>query len=1438
MTKERVIWTALPKGWNEDGRLVLSVFVSPRLSNADNSDTIRELGEFPAFANWPERLGGMKFLLEFDNGLVTEGVVKQELDPELWGLVFPLQTPVRPYEFERHARRYIHTYPVRDIHQYLKNVYGTLGAGGDQVPSIDDPTGPLSLFDPLQNITTYIASKRYNSSYYDELGRAGQSDDGEEGQVVSEELPMAGLTPAQHRVQKNFFQAYRFYTRPGSSRPLLGERYIEPPPRVPEFDFHQIVAFLGDHPQLLRKLGLVIDLVVDVSDPLGELSQDGWVRVIPEGEVPDEPPVTPATFYLLDEEMWVAKPKNDFILWRGLLRLNLEFFELFQVDVDGAVMQTTGFADTLRRLRNPERRGPEASPEETAPALRSGGMTLARINRGHELLDHFKDQAQKNVDFELGVDVKLFAEDLLRGYRVDVWDEDARDGPRWFSLHQRVSSHAVDPGDGQPVALPDIEDEGYIKATAVSGERKDHPVPPSDDLYLHEAVFGWQGWSLSAPFPGKRIVEPGEGENRSTVAPFDPQHEDNPTPLTTSIAVAGGTLPRLRIGHTYRMRARTVDLAGNSRPFSPEDLEPDQPDLASEAEGFLRFDPLPSPVVLRRHLDTEGESLEHLVIRSNLGQTAQQYATSKDVNDALQEAGAPHTYAEDSQRHVSAPKGSQQMAEQHGFFDDAFDGGAAEINAALRISLREEGTYLDETIVDLNTGQKTINQTTISTFPDNSPLPPNRGDGLDPGAYSFYPDDHVILPFLPDPLAIGVSITAFDFTGAKVFQRVIEFSGEWPVLEPIRLRLSEGPEGVDFLDGVLEVRLPRARELRARFASLMREEHLDDMAIWEWMSDGDKTESMKELIRAGRHWMFTPFRELIFTHAVQQPLLVPNMTKVTWGRVKGDTYATAYGKIGNHAQSTGRLDVYAQWTEDTDLISEDLPRMRALGTAVPYETHAFGFDIKPGEDQAKVTDLIIDNRLSRHEFGDTKHRRILYHSVATTRFREFLPPPIAADMPRIQRVEETHDEEGKEKIGLLQHINSSARPAAPAVKYVLPTFRWEKDDEGDVRRHVRRGKGVRVWLDRPWFSSGDDEQLAVILEPGGKLPPGWVRFDEDLELTAVELARRPPIIRREPLLRGSSPRLDLEADVAENAAAFSAGELGFTDAIRAVDFTADLIGALIPPRPPGEVKELLQPFVTNWGSDPVWESRAIDARPTIAAFPGHVGYATGLTLDELPKDIRVVAVAHEVHFDADDRKLWYCDIEIDPGDTYYPFVRLGLARYQPYSVYDVHLSQVTMTDFIQLAPDRTAELEWIDDLNVALKVEGWSGRNIVSDKMDYLSPWGFEAKGPNTVVKATLQRSNPDIPGDMGWERVGDDVLLSPKKAGFHVTWVGKMDLSATDKKSLYRILLTEIESYDGDYEAGVDPPYSITPHDRQRERIVFADIFELQPRRRRPREL
>jgi hypothetical protein len=197
------------------------------------------------------------------------------------------------------------------------------------------------------------------------------------------------------------------------------------------------------------------------------------------------------------------------------------------------------------------------------------------------------------------------------------------------------------------------------------------------------------------------------------------------------------------------------------------------------------------------------------------------------------------------------------------------------------------------------------------------------------------------------------------------------------------------------------------------------------------------------------------------------------------------------------------------------------------------------------------------------------------------------------------------------------------------------------------------------------------------------------------------------------------------------------------------------------------------------------------------------------------------------------RRLWFCDVEIDVGDSYFPFVRLALARFQPHSLDGVHLSRVVMSDFMQVAPDRTAQLTRSRG-GYGVVVRGYSGRNHLGDLsgtsalIPELAELDAGKPRPNTTMRAAVERRPPGIPGDLGWERVGAEVTLTPvSTSNFHVTWTGSIAPTAAPQGHAQRIVITEIETFPRDPLPG-DPPYMSSLLDRVRERIVYVDTFDL----------
>jgi hypothetical protein len=1541
VTDIRCLWTPLPSHVFPDGRLRLSVYVSPRPPAAG------VVGDYQALIDWPSALSGAEFAISVDNGPTFTATPGQELDSGLWARLFPDELPIKAFEFEDHSLKNFHVFPVRPVLWFIEETYAALAAeAGLDHPSIDDPGAPLRPFADLAGITSVI---RDLPSFWTEL-QGGEPLQGEpegpqpRGQVLIDDFK-AGT------VAQDFMQGYRFYYRPGNrpeQHPKEFEEPYAPKPKREDFDFARTIAMLGDFPRLLRRLGLIVDLAIE-----GSVTDEGVVRVEP----PELDGVSPVTkplgtrFEHHDHYFW-SKPADHLRMAKGMLRLSPEWFDLFQIDVDGALMKIVDFADTLSRLRDPNRRSEGTPGEAPVPTLRDGGLAVSRWGRGEQLLQDLATHRDTNLKIEKDHEVVFDTEDLIRGYRVDVWDADGPKGPRWYSLHQRRNEHTITAGGGEIVD----EDEGFLKGTSATSEREDHPSA-SKDLYLHETMFGWEGWSLSAPRPGTRIVEHGEGDGGGDVSRFDPA-ADNPLPIRTTTAVGERSLPRLRFGHTYRMRARLVDLAGNSLDFAPGDFSDPNDDLASPERRYLRYEPIPSPTVLRRHLDTEGESLEDLVIRSNGGTTPADYATSPAVVAALAASTLKHEYREDSQRHLAPPKTSQLMAELHGRFDAAFgDAAPGDTDAALRIALREEGSFLDHEVVDPSSGNL-IPQPGIEIHPSMAPWP-TQGDDLGSDHVLLFTDDSVILPYLPDPLAIGVALTGYDLAGAEILHVEAPFPGSWPDLHPFRVRVSEttGTQPTaSFTGGVLEVRLPKSHVVRARLSSIFAKDDLDLFAVWN-LIDAPSAD-LEQRVLEGRHWMLTPFRWLTFTHAVQQPLKEPSFAAVqAEARPVGATSATFVGPIACHAKSTGRLDVMAAWHEDVDLLTDKRPRWEAEGTAVVKEARAFGFDIDPAEDAAPVTivrhvqdgwrwcrrceglffggdptkgacpaaqgaphtddasgNYVLahndpsapgqpdwrwcskcqglffggnptpgacpatpgqphlstgsgnytlihqdptapgqdgwrwcsncqglawgadeagacpaggvhdhggsgvytlrtvvtapQDRISRHEFGDTKYRRVEYRTIATTRFREYLPPTLGADDATVlQRQEPTIK---------LRDILSSARPAAPDVVSIVPTFQWQTSETGGTTVHTRRGNGVRVYVRRPWFSSGDGEQLGVVLRN-----PVERVFQEQprpvLSHTRVDRAHGyANLVTAAPVTSRAGGAFErVEAAPAADVQPLAEMEAVVTPVEESLVIPSVSIAAL--------VHDPLGGYVTTWGSDPVWRSANPTESPSAFGFPAHVSFGANLTLQELPSGYQVAVAGHAVQY-REDRQLWFCDVDVDMGDAYFPFVRLALARYQPKSVDDAHLSRVVMTDFIQLTPDRTASMT-MEDGSAEVMLEGVFGQNWFG----FFKPFALEQPDPSTSVWARLEVNEDPINADLSWRAASDPVELTPTDLnGFRATWSAHLPIpQGAVGAGTHRILITETERYRRDEEPD-DPVFASGKHTYTRERIVFADTFEL----------
>jgi hypothetical protein len=200
-------------------------------------------------------------------------------------------------------------------------------------------------------------------------------------------------------------------------------------------------------------------------------------------------------------------------------------------------------------------------------------------------------------------------------------------------------------------------------------------------------------------------------------------------------------------------------------------------------------------------------------------------------------------------------------------------------------------------------------------------------------------------------------------------------------------------------------------------------------------------------------------------------------------------------------------------------------------------------------------------------------------------------------------------------------------------------------------------------------------------------------------------------------------------------------------------------------------------------------------------FPGAVAVGTELTLDELTGQpfFPFTVVGHNVAFDTN-RQLWYCDILMDPGDAYFPFVRLALVRYQPESVADAHLSRVVVADFVQLLPDRSASVTFdpIDQTALDLAITG------------------ITYTGPGAVIMTATLQTQPPGGGDLAWVPATVFPLAPRTFGGPDTLWTSPITLPSPRGSRPFRLLIEEFEVFRRD-----------VPRSRQR-RLVYADTLDL----------
>jgi len=743
---------------------------------------------YPELVDWPATLAGLNIAVRVNGAVVPHQVVGVQSSSLVWTTAFAAQTRCRAHRFIDYADTPLVPMATSDFSEAVLDLYLALAR---QHPSFPPPGTDL---DP-------------------------------------ESIPEVALLLDQSDDPGSLAEALAY------TAPMPDSRHDDEA-REPEWEFHEYVSLLGHHPELLRLLGLAVDVVV----PLPTAADPNEVSVQTDYRQQFGADAHEVRIVMKTTKDFLAQPNDEdggkfTEQVDGFLDLARQEAFLSIVDPHLAAMRLQQIGATL----------PEG--EGDLPALSTRALSLIRP----DLLAawHNRTARQRQIEDEVeafltagGPPVRIYAEDVTMGQRIDVLDEGT-----WRSLFERHAADGYvfprDPGlEHEPAP-----DEGWSTTTLVTEQREDRGVPNPDTRdpivptalrRLDDALYRWDGWSGAAPPPGGAVA----GDEVAAPDPNVPR-PDEPVQVKVDYEVLPGTLPKLRFGRTYAMRARCVDLAGNSPPLTA----PTPAGAAAPDEQFGRLEPVASPVLVRHEPRPDpglGDTATTLVIRSELDQPAKEVAPAD--------------------RLLFPPRVGQDLCELHG----------------LPAGGNDPASYADLVARD------------AMSLGDQAGTDPRTGEIVAAGP----PRQEV--KYLCDPSAAGVRFYLPEL-GDEV---LVGLRGAWPAREALRLELAAGPNGrlAEPDDSTaLRVTLDQAEIIGGTVSFSLDEAFVDQHGLWQRFTPEEQDE-LRDMVLAGGHWMISARRPVTFVHAVRVPLTAPAVVGLAPSRKLGRAALVLDGQLDVHCR--------------------------------------------------------------------------------------------------------------------------------------------------------------------------------------------------------------------------------------------------------------------------------------------------------------------------------------------------------------------------------------------------------------------------------------------------------------------------------------------------------------------------------------------------------
>ena len=281
MARQSLIWTALPNGFTADRTgLRMSLMLSPRLDPQTPSG-IGKLGTFfPDWEDWPQTLASAKFEISYNGAVVTVPATTLAgpnrvdasvgvADSAVWKALFEATTPVKGFKYTDLSPSVLLSYDAAVMAEGIENLYRDLARAA---------------IDRMPRVTELIETERWRGFIGAVKALDESSVDRNTGlrdpRLQFDALRRAALTGAVALNATDTLARFQlFHTPPAAS--VVKQQARKDDARIDTrwrehsktdlpkredisetIDFHKIVAAMGSYPTLLRRLGLVVDLVL------------------------------------------------------------------------------------------------------------------------------------------------------------------------------------------------------------------------------------------------------------------------------------------------------------------------------------------------------------------------------------------------------------------------------------------------------------------------------------------------------------------------------------------------------------------------------------------------------------------------------------------------------------------------------------------------------------------------------------------------------------------------------------------------------------------------------------------------------------------------------------------------------------------------------------------------------------------------------------------------------------------------------------------------------------------------------------------------------------------------------------------------------------------------------------------------------------------------